>query len=137
MDVFNNPYVALGFFALLVVGIIFVCQKDTASASKKGTRQLGWVFIAVSAAAALYRLYLLFLVDSSKYVYSQVKGSFGGGGGRCVDQYSAPDCTVKRINYSSFEKFLSVIGLDVIAQSWAKSRWQQKGSDFIPSSGTY
>jgi hypothetical protein len=126
MDILNNPYVGLAFLAILIVGIVLVCQKDTLSQSKKGTRELGWVFISVSAVAILYRIYLLFLVQGSKYVYGRVRNSLQGGS-RCIDQYSDPNCTVKRINYSTLEKFLSVVGLDVVAQSWAKSRVLSKG----------
>jgi len=131
MDILNNPYVGLAFFAILITGIVLVCQKDTLTDTKKGLRGVGWLFISVSITAALYRLYVFSLVEGSKYVYSSIRRNLSGGE-RCTGPNSSPSCTVKKINYSSFEKFLSVIGLDVFAQSMAKSRFLKMGNDFIP-----
>jgi hypothetical protein len=120
MDILQNEYVALGSFVIFIIGLIMILQKDTPTSSKKGVRGVGLVFIIVSSSLAAYRLL-------------QFSGISISGGSRCVDKYSDPNCTVKKINYSTFEKFLAVIGLDIIAQSWAKARFIRMGSDFMPT----
>jgi len=118
MDILNNPYVDLVSFLLLVFGLVFLLQKDTETSNKTAIRRAGIILLILGCFLLIMRARLIF--------FGRITG-----GERCTGPNSSPKCTVKKINYSFFEKFLYLIGLDIFAQSMAKARFMKMGNDFI------
>ena len=114
MEFLQNDIIGISSIFLLVVGIVLFNQKDTEDKSKKTTRDLGVLIIVVAAVLFLYRA-------SQIYKYG-INGRGLSGGARCVTDPFDPNCTVKKIDYSGVEKFLSLIGLDFLAQKFARGR---------------